>query len=146
MLACQALIIFSLLYISQDSAILIVFAATWIGFNYGTNLSLFPSLTKDYFGLKNFGGNYGLVFTAWGIGGFIFPRLAQMLAARSGSLDMAYMLTAGMLLLGAVMAISSRKPVDDTGHILPGLIEKASAGLQRTSVATVRTAGSEIKE
>ena len=25
---------------------------------------------KDYYGLKNFGVNYGLVFTAWGIGGF----------------------------------------------------------------------------
>ncbi|RJP82595.1 MAG: MFS transporter [Desulfobacteraceae bacterium] len=146
MLSCQALLIFSLLFISQDSAVLIVFAATWIGFNYGTNLSLFPSLTKDYFGLKSFGGNYGLVFTAWGIGGFIFPRLAQMLVAKTGSLDMAYIFTAGLLLLGAVMAIGNRKPVEDTGHLLPDLIEKASAGLQRTSVATVRTAGSEIKE
>ncbi len=38
-----------------------------IGANYGANLSLFPSTTKDYYGLKNFGVNYGLVFTAWGV-------------------------------------------------------------------------------
>jgi len=43
------------------------------GFNYGANLSLFPSATKDYFGLKNFGVNYGLVFTAWGVGGLVLP-------------------------------------------------------------------------
>ncbi len=39
-----------------------------IGANYGANLALFPSITKDYYGLKNFGMNYGLVFTAWGVG------------------------------------------------------------------------------
>ena len=33
-----------------------------IGANYGANLALFPSITKDYYGLKNFGVNYGLVF------------------------------------------------------------------------------------
>ena len=41
-------------------------ASVLIGFNYGANLSVFPSATKDYFGLKNFGVNYGFVFTAWG--------------------------------------------------------------------------------
>ena len=42
-----------------------------VGMNYGSNLALFPSFTKDYYGLKNFGVNYGLVFTAWGVGGFM---------------------------------------------------------------------------
>jgi OFA family oxalate/formate antiporter-like MFS transporter len=40
-----------------------------IGANYGANLSLFPSITKDFYGLKSFGMNYGLVFTSWGVGG-----------------------------------------------------------------------------
>jgi len=44
--------------------------ATLIGFNYGANLSLFPSFTKDLWGLKSFGVNYGILFTAWGVGGF----------------------------------------------------------------------------
>jgi len=35
------------------------------------NLALFPAVTKDYYGLKDFGMNYGLVFTAWGLGGFV---------------------------------------------------------------------------
>jgi OFA family oxalate/formate antiporter-like MFS transporter len=47
-----------------------------IGANYGANLALFPSITKDYYGLKNFGVNYGLVFTAWGVGGFMLAYLA----------------------------------------------------------------------
>ena len=50
-----------------------------IGANYGANLALFPSITKDFYGLKNFGVNYGLVFTAWGVGGFALPLLAGRL-------------------------------------------------------------------
>jgi hypothetical protein len=47
-----------------------------LGFNYGSCLSVFPSAVKDNFGLKNFGVNYGLVFT-WG-GGSVF-RLSRSL-------------------------------------------------------------------
>ena len=85
MMTFQALVIFALLFIGENQALLLVVAATLIGFNYGTNLSVFPSATKDYFGLKNFGMNYGLVFSAWGVGGFIFPRISQMIVARTGS-------------------------------------------------------------
>lgn len=49
-------------------AFLIVILATLIGFNYGTNLSLFPSFTKGFWGLKNFGLNFGILMTAWGTG------------------------------------------------------------------------------
>ena len=47
-----------------------------IGAFYGANLALFPAITKDYYGLENFGMNYGLVFTAWGIGGFVMSMIA----------------------------------------------------------------------
>jgi len=50
-----------------------------IGAFYGANLALFPAITKDYYGLRNFGMNYGLVFTAWGIGGFVLAMIAGRL-------------------------------------------------------------------
>ena len=77
---------------------LIVLVATFIGFNYGANLSIFPSLAKDLWGLKNFGMNYGCLFTAWGVGGFALSRLQQMLKASSGSFDSSF-ITAGLLLI-----------------------------------------------
>ncbi|MFH1152329.1 MAG: OFA family MFS transporter [Pseudomonadota bacterium] len=110
MLVFQALVIFSLLYIPADQVILLVLAATFIGFNYGTNLSLFPSATKDYFGLKNFGVNYGFVFSAWGVGGFIFPRVSQMIVATTNSPRMSYILASGLLLTGAVLALMTKSP------------------------------------
>jgi MFS family permease len=108
MLLFQALLLLSLLVIDHGNALLIVTAATLIGFNYGTNLALFPSLTKDHFGLANFGTNYGLLFTAWGVGGLVFPKMSQALAARTGSLDTAYLITAVLLFFCSVVAFQSR--------------------------------------
>ena len=95
---------------AHGAKFLIVLVATFIGFNYGANLSLFPSLTKDLWGLKNFGMNYGCLFTAWGVGGFALSRLQQMLKASSGNFDSSF-LTAGILLLGgSLLALKVRTP------------------------------------
>ncbi|NLH41461.1 MAG: OFA family MFS transporter [Planctomycetes bacterium] len=92
-------------------AVVIVLVATFIGFNYGANLSLFPSFTKDLWGLKSFGMNYGIVFTAWGVGGFVLSRVQQMLTARSGGSYTSSFITAGVLLLiGAMMTFLLKPP------------------------------------
>ena len=110
MMSFQAVVIFSLLFIGETQAFLLVVAATLIGFNYGTNLSLFPSATKDYFGLKNFGMNYGLVFSAWGVGGFVFPRISQMIVAQTGSPEAAYIMCAILLMASSLMALMTNAP------------------------------------
>lgn len=114
MLLSQALVIGSLYFTSPNQVVVLVLAATLIGFNYGTNLSLFPSATKDFFGLKNFGVNYGLVFTAWGVGGFIFPRVSQMIIAQTNSPQLAYLMAAGLLVIGVFMAMITRAPQETT--------------------------------
>lgn len=50
--------------------------ATLIGFNFGGNFALFPTVTSDLFGNANVGRNYGWVFTAYGVGGIIGPIMA----------------------------------------------------------------------
>ena len=96
----------------ETTPALIVLLATFIGFNYGANLALFPSLTKDFWGLKSFGMNYGILFTAWGVGGFVLSRMQQMLTAQSGGSFQHSFITAGTLLLvGAVLALFIKPPV-----------------------------------
>jgi len=97
----------------QANPILLVLLATFIGFNYGANLCLFPSFTKDKWGLKNFGINYGCLFTAWGVGGLVLVRLAEMLKASSGSFISSFYTAAGLLTLAAVLVmllLKTRKP------------------------------------
>ena len=111
MLLFQAVLMFSCIPVMGSagaSAFVLVILATFIGFNYGTNLSLIPSFTKDMWGLKNFGINYGIVFTAWGIGGFVMSRLSQMLKAASGSFTSSFILAGILLLVGAVVALTLR--------------------------------------
>ncbi len=72
-----------------------------IGANYGANLSLFPSVTKDFYGLKNFGMNYGLVFTAWGIGGFMLSLVAGKVYDTYKTFDFAYYAACVLLILAA---------------------------------------------
>jgi OFA family oxalate/formate antiporter-like MFS transporter len=81
-----------------------------VGANYGANLSLFPSVTKDFYGLKNFGVNYGLVFTAWGAGGFTLALLAGKVYDATQSFNFAYYCSAALLILAAVTTFSVKAP------------------------------------
>ena len=78
--------------------------------NYGANLSLFPSITKDFFGLKNFGMNYGLVFTSWGVGGFMLAYLAGRMYQVHQTFSYAYYGASILLILAAITAIFLKPP------------------------------------
>lgn len=44
-----------------------------VAFSYGGFLALMPAMTADLFGPKHVGANYGIVFSAWGLCGFLVP-------------------------------------------------------------------------
>ncbi len=88
----------------------LVMISALIGANYGANLSLFPSITKDYYGLKNFGMNYGLVFTSWGIGGFMLAFLAGKMYVKHQTFDIAYYGASALLILAAIMIFFLKQP------------------------------------
>lgn len=113
-LAIQAALMFIAIPVTaskETTPALLVLVATFIGFNYGANLALFPSLTKDFWGLKNFGVNYGILFTAWGVGGFVLSRLQQMLTvAAKGSFETCFTVAGAFLLGGAALALFIQSP------------------------------------
>jgi len=118
MLLFQALLMFTAIFVFSSettSAVLLVSMATFMGFNYGTNLSLFPSYTKDLWGLKNFGINYGIVFTAWGVGGFVMGRVSQMLKASTGTFNSSFAVAGILLLIGAALTLVLRRSLARQG-------------------------------
>ena len=92
-----------------NSAVLAIVSAL-IGANYGANLALFPSVTKDYYGLRNFGVNYGLLFTAWGFGGFLLALLAGKVYDQTGSFNFAYYCSAVLLIVAAAVTVTIKPP------------------------------------
>jgi hypothetical protein len=88
---------------AQTSPWIVVFLATFIGFNYGAALAIFPSFAKDLWGARNFGSNYGLLFTAWGISGFVLSRVSEAMVVQSGSFASVFVMAAALLVLGAAL-------------------------------------------
>ncbi|MFM1941899.1 MAG: hypothetical protein RI897_881 [Verrucomicrobiota bacterium] len=112
--AMQAVMIVLVALTKQGNALaspgLMALLSALIGANYGANLALFPSVTKDYYGLKNFGVNYGLVFTAWGLGGFMLSLLAGKVYDQSQTFNFAYYCSAALLVAAAVVTFFVRPP------------------------------------
>jgi len=111
----QAILMIAATIITTGDAnpILLVLLATFIGFNYGANLCIFPSYAKDLWGLKNFGINYGCLFTAWGVGGLVLVRLAEMLKTATGNFVSSFYAACGLLLFAALLTFTLKaKKVD----------------------------------
>ncbi len=104
----QAALMFFLRFVGDWTLFIIV--SMLLGFNYGANLSVFPSVTKDWFGLKNFGVNYGLVFTAWGAGGLVLPYVSGKVFDATGRFDLAFVMAGLFLLISGALSLLARAP------------------------------------
>lgn len=104
----QAVLMFLLKFISNWGLFILI--SMLLGFNYGANLSVFPSVTKDWFGLRNFGVNYGLVFTAWGAGGLILPYVSGRVFDATGRFDLAFAMAGALLLLSGCLTFITKPP------------------------------------
>lgn len=109
----QAVLVALLLPNSHTLALLLIVAAL-IGAMYGANLTLFPAATYDFFGTKFGGVNYGLVFTAWGVGGALGNYASGWIKDAYGTFTPAYYIAAGLLVVAAVLAVVVREPKHET--------------------------------
>lgn len=76
------------------------------GFCYGAMFGIIPATTSDLFGLKYFGANYGILFTAWGLSGVIGPMSAARILDTTGTYHTAYLLAAVLLVLSIVLTFT----------------------------------------
>lgn len=107
MMATQGLFVFLFQWMAGNPFTLYLFAIL-IGFNFGGNFALFPTITADTFGTKFVGQNYGWVFLAYAIGGIFGP----IMGGRLGDLNnfpLAFSIC-GVLCIIAVMTIAMVKP------------------------------------
>ncbi len=105
---------------------LLALAAAAVGFCYGANLSLFPSTTAGFFGTKNLGVNYGLVFTAWGFGGVFGSLTAGTIVDTTGSYSTAYAVAAVLCVLAAGITFVTRPPAPRAVAAVRSITESAA--------------------
>ncbi len=107
MMATQGIMVILFQWMAGTPALLYL-GATLIGFNFGGNFALFPTITADTFGTKFIGQNYGWVFLAYGIGGIFGPILGGKLGD-VGNFPLAFTIC-GIICLVAAGIISMVKP------------------------------------
>jgi len=101
MTATQGICVLAFPTMAQSELILYV-GATFIGFNFGGNFALFPTMTADTFGAKNVGQNYPYVLLSYGTGGILGPILGGMLGDM-GNFPLAFTTCGVLCLVGAVL-------------------------------------------
>lgn len=84
-----------------------VFIVYWC---YGTQLSVNAATAADFWGTKNAGINYGLLFTAWGVAGYSGSKIGGAMFDKYHNYQMAFY-TAGVLALVALVCeLAAKRP------------------------------------
>jgi MFS transporter, OFA family, oxalate/formate antiporter len=77
---------------------------------YGTQLSVNASTTSDFWGTKNAGVNYGILFTAWGVAGIIGPRIGGVLYDKYQDYQAAFYTAAVLAVVALAAELIARRP------------------------------------
>jgi len=96
------------LFLWREYAVAFYVLAAVVYWCYGTQLSVFASTTADFYGTKNLGMNYGLLFTAWGAAGILGPAIAGRVYTSFGDYRYAFF-AASVLAIVALVSLSFAK-------------------------------------
>jgi MFS transporter, OFA family, oxalate/formate antiporter len=86
---------------------LLVFIVYWC---YGTQLSVNGAAAADFWGTRNAGINYGLLFTAWGVAGIIGPRIGGVLYDKYHNYQAAFYAGAALAAIALVCELAAGQP------------------------------------
>jgi len=106
----SALFLLATPFIIKAENIPLLFLAIGVAYwQYGGGLSIMPAFTADFFGSKNLGANYGLVFLGWGLG-FLMPLLAGYIKDSTGSYSLSFYISAAVLIIAVILSRFLKKP------------------------------------
>jgi OFA family oxalate/formate antiporter-like MFS transporter len=107
----QAGMMFTLVFLGLGSTEAgLTLAAAWIGLMFGGNFALFPAATREFFGIKNYGGNYAMVFLGYGVAGIFGPIVAGQAKDILGSYDVAFIICGVLCIVAAALAFITKAP------------------------------------
>lgn len=80
-----------------------------IAFCFGGFLAVFPTITGEYYGIKNLGANYGLVYQAYGLAALVGP----IIVANAGGLKPTFLIAAILAVIGAGLTFILKAPGEE---------------------------------
>ncbi len=103
------------LYAAGGHAALLYLAVFVVYWCYGTQLSVNGVATADFWGTKNAGINYGMLFTAWGVAGIIGPRIGGVLFDKYHNYQAAFYSAAGLAAVALICELLAKRPAARQG-------------------------------
>ncbi|WP_321471859.1 OFA family MFS transporter [uncultured Paludibaculum sp.] len=101
------------LYAAGSNVVLLYAAVFVVYWCYGTQLSVNGVAASDFWGTKNAGINYGILFTAWGVAGIIGPRIGGVLYDRYHDYQAAFCAAAGLAAVALLCELGAKRPQAD---------------------------------
>jgi len=98
-----------LLFGSYQSVALLALGVSLAGLNYGATFSVYPATVVDFYGVKNVGANYSILFTGWGVAGVIGPMTAAAIFDATQSYNSAYLVAFGLLVISILTTFTFRR-------------------------------------
>jgi OFA family oxalate/formate antiporter-like MFS transporter len=98
------------LYLWREQAVLFFALVAAVYWCYGTQLSVFASTTADFYGTKNLGLNYGVLFTAWGVAGILGPYIGARVFDATGEYRYAFFIAGGLAVVAFLALLAARVP------------------------------------
>jgi OFA family oxalate/formate antiporter-like MFS transporter len=102
-------VLFLLLAITSNFIFFSVLAVI-VALCYGGGFGTMPAFTADYFGAKKAGSIYGVMLTAWGVGGIIGPILIARVKDLTGNYTAALYIIAAIMLVSFLLPFFTRPP------------------------------------
>lgn len=98
------------LVIGQHNVVTFYIFVAMVYWCYGTQLSVFATTAADFYGTKNLGLNYGVLFSAWGAAGIVGPAIAGRVFDRLGDYRYAFFSASGFAAVALVSLLFARPP------------------------------------
>lgn len=78
-----------------------------IAFCFGGNITVFPAIVSDFFGLKNQTKNYGIIYQGFGIGALS----GSFIAAMMGGFKLTFIVIGGLCVISVLIAMTMNPPL-----------------------------------
>lgn len=104
-----AVAVFVLLFVNLNFGIFFACVAA-IAFCFGGNITVFPSLVGDFFGLKNHNKNYGVIYQGFGLGAFSGSIIANIV----GGFETTFVVIGVLCIVSLIIVLTVKAPKHKT--------------------------------
>ncbi len=111
-LTATAVAVFVLSFVHLNYAIFFACVAG-IAFCFGGNITVFPAIVGDFFGLKNHSKNYGIIYQGFGLGALS----GSFIAALMGGFKPTFMVVGILCIISIVIVATIKAPMESTENI-----------------------------